>query len=324
LENKELDDFNDVGKDEENEDSLPLYDDNEDDNDEEENEQSLLIHDEAQEVTTLQSTDDAARTWMMLGSASVDDVKNCANAEEDADDEEENEHTLPIHDDAQEVTALPSTEESSGPRKTSGSASSDDLLSCTNPKCACLMLRDYLCIGCGQLVHCFCAAGNPADNEKGHGSHYWRPPCNIQKSNTSSELLVYNSKPCRARNKPVATPKQRKGDKKSAKNVGAVTPGSTSKPWRVPKTTVSAVPVDDDTTSPPLPSDMGDCVMLPSLPPDIANSMIETNTVCPSTLKFPPPSTGTSSDLLQKVEVEKVVQEVRYSVVDNPMNLLES
>jgi hypothetical protein len=52
---------------------------------------------------------------------------------------------------------------------------------------------------------------------------------------------------------------------------------------------------------------MGDCVMLPLLPPDIAESIIETNTVCPSTLKFPPPSTGTSSNLLAKVDVKKVV-----------------
>jgi hypothetical protein len=72
----------------------------------------------------------------------------------------------------------------------SGSASSDDLLPCANPNCAHLMLRDYLCIGCGQPVHWFCAAGNPADNEKGHGSHYWYPPCNLKKSNTSSALLV--------------------------------------------------------------------------------------------------------------------------------------
>jgi len=194
LENNELDDFNDVDKDEENEESLPLYDDNEDDNDEEENEQSLLIHDEAQEVTILQSTDDAAGTRMMSGSASVNDVKNCANAEDDADDEEGNEHTLPIHDDAQEVTTLPSTEEATGPRMTSVSASSDDLLPCTIPKCARLILKDYLCIGCGQPVHWFCAASNPAGNEKGHGSHYWCPPCNLQKSNTSSALLVSNSK----------------------------------------------------------------------------------------------------------------------------------
>jgi hypothetical protein len=190
LENNALDDFNDMDKDEENEDSLPDYDDHEDDNDEEENEESLLIQDEAQEVSTLQSTDDAAGTRMMSGSASVDDVKNCATAEEDADDEEDNEHNLPIHDDAQEVTTLPSTEEAAGPRMTSGSASSDDLLPCANPNCARLMLRDYLCIGCGQPVHWFCAAGNPADNEKGHGSHYWCPPCNLKKRNTSSALLV--------------------------------------------------------------------------------------------------------------------------------------
>jgi hypothetical protein len=142
----------------------------------------------------------------------------------------------------------------------SGSASSNDLLPCTNPNCAGLMSRDYLCIGCGQLVHWFCAAGNPADNEKGHGSHYWCPPCNLKKSNTSSALLVSNSKPRRARNKPVATSKQCKGNKKSAKNVGAVKPGSTSKPCRVPKKAVSAVPVDDYMTLPPLPPHMGDCV----------------------------------------------------------------
>jgi len=109
LKTNALDDFNDMDKDEENEDSLPVYDDHEDDNDEEENEESLPIQDEAEEVSTLQSTDDAAGTRMMSGSASVDNVKNCATAEEDADDEEENEPTLPIHDDAQEVTTLPST-----------------------------------------------------------------------------------------------------------------------------------------------------------------------------------------------------------------------
>jgi hypothetical protein len=49
----------------------------------------------------------------------------------------------------------------------SGSASSNDLLPCTNPNCAGLMSRDYLCIGCGQLVHWFCAAGNPADKRRG-------------------------------------------------------------------------------------------------------------------------------------------------------------
>jgi hypothetical protein len=106
---------------------------------------------------------------------------------------------------------------------------------------------------------------------------------------------VFNANPCRAHNKPLATSKQRKGNKKSAKNVGAVTPWSTSKPRRVPKKAVSAVPVDDYMTLLPLPPHMGDCVMLPSLPPDIANSMIETNTVRPSMLKFPPPSTGMSS-----------------------------
>jgi hypothetical protein len=149
LETNALDDFNDVDKDEENEDSLAVYDDHEDDNDEQVNEDSLPIQDEAQEVSTLQSTDDAAGARMMSGSASVDDVKNCATAEEDVDDEEENEPTLPIHDDAQEVTTLPSTKEATGPRMMSGSASCNDLLPCANPNCACLMSRDYLCIGCG-------------------------------------------------------------------------------------------------------------------------------------------------------------------------------
>jgi hypothetical protein len=50
---------------------------------------------------------------------------------------------------------------------------------------------------------------------------------------------------------------------------------------------------------------MGDCVMLPSFPPNIANSMIKTNFVCPSTLKFPPPSTGTSSKLSAKGRGQK-------------------
>jgi len=149
--------------------------------------------------------DDAARTRMMSGSDSVDDVKNSATAEEDADDEEENEPTLPIHADAQEVTTLSSTKEAARPRMMSGSASSNDLLPCANPNCARLMSRDYLRIGCGQPVHWFCAAGNPADNEKGHGSHYWLPPCNLKKSNTSTALLVSNAKPRRARNKPIYT-----------------------------------------------------------------------------------------------------------------------
>jgi hypothetical protein len=35
----------------------------------------------------------------------------------------------------------------------SASGSSEELYPCTNPQCACLMSRDYLIIGCGQLVH---------------------------------------------------------------------------------------------------------------------------------------------------------------------------
>ena len=250
LENNALDDVNDV-----DDDAATTVDDvkncataEEDADDEEENEPTLP---------------------MMSGSDSVDDVKNCATAEEDADDEEENEPTPPIHADATEVTTLTSNKEAAEPRMMTGSASSNGLLPCANPNCARLMSRDYLCIGCGQPVHWFCAAGNPADNEKGHGSHYWCPPCNLKKINTSTALLVSNAKPRRARNKPVATSKQHKG---------------TSKPRRVAKKAIPAVPVD-----------MGDCVTLPSLPPDIADSITETNTVCPSTLKFPPPSTGKSN-----------------------------
>jgi hypothetical protein len=48
-------------------------------------------------------------------------------------------------------------------------------------------LKNYAhVIGCGQLVHWFCAAGNPADNDKGHGAHYWCPPCNLQESDCLS------------------------------------------------------------------------------------------------------------------------------------------
>jgi hypothetical protein len=60
-----LDDFNDVDEDEQNQDSLNVYNDHWDDNDEEDNEESLPIQDEAQEVSTLQSTDDAAGKRMI-------------------------------------------------------------------------------------------------------------------------------------------------------------------------------------------------------------------------------------------------------------------
>jgi hypothetical protein len=226
LETNALDDFNDVDNDAARTRMMSGSDSvddvknsataEEDADDEEENEPTLpmmsgsdSVDDVKNSATAEEDVDDEEENEptlpTMSGSDSVDDVKNSATAEEDANDEEENEPTLPIHADAQEVTTLSSTKEATGPRMMSGSASSNDLLPCTNPNCARLMSRDYLRIGCGQPVHWFCAAGNPADNEKGHGSHYWLPPCNLKKSNTSTALLVSNAKPRRARNKPIYT-----------------------------------------------------------------------------------------------------------------------
>jgi hypothetical protein len=202
LETNALDDFNDVDDDAARTQMMSGSDSvddvknsataEEDADDEEENEPTLpmmsgsdSVDDVKNSATAEEDMDDEEENEptlpMMFGSDSVDDVKNSATAEEDADDEEENEPTLPIHADAQEVTTLSSTKEATGPRMMSGSASSNDLLPCTNPNCARLMSRDYLHIGCGQPVHWFCAAGNPADNEKGHGSHYWFPPCNLRR-----------------------------------------------------------------------------------------------------------------------------------------------
>jgi len=70
-----------------------------------------------------------------------------------------------------------------------------------------------------QSTEQFCAARNPANYEKGHGAHYWCPPCNLQKSNSSSAIT------------PVSSAKPQK----VANNVSVVLPASDSKPRRPPK-----------------------------------------------------------------------------------------
>jgi len=58
------------------------------------------------------------------------------------------------------------------------SDSSKELYPCANPECGRLMSRDYICIGCSQPVHWFCAVGIQAENFlRGHGAHYCCPPC---------------------------------------------------------------------------------------------------------------------------------------------------
>jgi hypothetical protein len=71
-----LDELNGVDDEQENEQPLTLY---KDEDGEEENEQSLPIHDEAQEVSTLQSTEQAPGPQVMSESASSDDLLPCAN-----------------------------------------------------------------------------------------------------------------------------------------------------------------------------------------------------------------------------------------------------
>ena len=54
---------------------------------------------------------------------------------------------------------------------------------CANPQCAKPMSMEYRCIGCQKPVHWFCAAGDKVVNEeKGHGAHYWCPPCDANKA----------------------------------------------------------------------------------------------------------------------------------------------
>jgi len=59
-----------------------------------------------------------------------------------------------------------------------GMSASQQCLPCSNPKCGQPMSNDYLCIGCCKPVHWFCAAGSEeVKMSKGHGMHYWCPPC---------------------------------------------------------------------------------------------------------------------------------------------------
>jgi hypothetical protein len=119
-------------------------------------------------------------------------------------------------------------------------------------------------------------------------------------NNVSVVLPACNSKSRRAPKKlgnKVGVVYQRllQSNVKSAKNVGVILPASSSKPRKLPKKSVSTAPLDDRTTLPPLPTDMGDCITLPLLPPDTANSMLETDIICPSMLKLPPLLTDSSS-----------------------------
>jgi len=60
----------------------------------------------------------------------------------------------------------------------SDSDSSKELYLGANPEYACLMSWDYICIGCLQPVHWFCAVGIQSENFlRGHGAHYCCPPC---------------------------------------------------------------------------------------------------------------------------------------------------
>jgi len=60
--------------------------------------------------------------------------------------------------------------------------SSKELHPCGNPNCGCPMGTDYLCIGCRKPVHWFCAVEKTFLNKmKGHGAHYWCPPCHALK-----------------------------------------------------------------------------------------------------------------------------------------------
>jgi hypothetical protein len=57
------------------------------------------------------------------------------------------------------------------------SDSSKEFYPCTNPECRRLMSQDYICIGCPQPVHWFCAVGIQSENFlRGHRAHYCCPP----------------------------------------------------------------------------------------------------------------------------------------------------
>ena len=44
--------------------------------------------------------------------------------------------------------------------------------------CGLLMNHDYYCAGCGTSIHWFCSEGDAAANEEfGHGGHYWCKGC---------------------------------------------------------------------------------------------------------------------------------------------------
>jgi hypothetical protein len=44
--------------------------------------------------------------------------------------------------------------------------------------CGLLMNHDYYCVGCGKSIHWFCSEGDEAANEEfGHGGHYWCKGC---------------------------------------------------------------------------------------------------------------------------------------------------
>jgi hypothetical protein len=44
--------------------------------------------------------------------------------------------------------------------------------------CGLLMNHDYYCVGCGKSIHWFCLEGDTAANEEfGHGGHYWCKGC---------------------------------------------------------------------------------------------------------------------------------------------------
>jgi hypothetical protein len=82
--------------------------------------------------------------------------------------------------------------------------SSKQLFPYANPKCTHLMLRDYLCIGCAQLVHWFCAVGNQLENFLwGHGVHYCSPPC-YSSGITPTVPSVQDSETDRVLNSPVS------------------------------------------------------------------------------------------------------------------------
>ena len=80
-------------------------------------------------------------------------------------------------------------------------SASQQCFPCSNPKCGQPMSNDYLCIGCRKPVHWFCAAGSEEVNmSKGHGMHYWCPPCHSKHlTDTMDDLDVSRLATC-ARN----------------------------------------------------------------------------------------------------------------------------